>query len=192
MATKVQKRAIADGAIGAGQLEANSITGDKIADGAVGAGDIGDGAVGTSELADGAVTAGKMAATLNLSSKTITMPAANTPALTKSNETAPIAFSSGALLTFAHAMGVAPKLLQIELSCVTGELGWIAGDRVVIACGAGSDSAANRGLGVYYDATNIYVRVGSAASPLVLNSKTSGATAAITVANWRLVVRAWA
>lgn len=141
--------------------------------------------------ADLSVTEGKLAETLNLSAKTITMPAANTPVFTQSFESTQQAITSAGALTLAHGLSAAPKLVQAELVCVTGELNWVAGDRLVIACGA-YDSASNRGIAVYHDATNVYVRYGSAVSPLVVNNKTSGATAAITPANWRLIIRALA
>jgi hypothetical protein len=192
MVTKVKQSGIADLAVGQAQLASDSVTAGKIVDGAVGAPEIEAGAVGTIEIADGAVTADKLAATLDLSGKTMTLPAANTPALTKYFEATQVAIVSAALITWAHALTVAPKLILPEIVCITGELGWVAGDRMVISCGAGSDSAANRGMAVYYDTTNVYVRLGSAASPIVINHKTSGATAAITNANWRLIVRAWA
>lgn len=138
------------------------------------------------------ITDAKLAATLNLSGKTITLPAANTPVFTKSFESTQQTITAGGLLTIAHGLAVAPKLVTAELVCITGELNWVAGDRLFIACGAGSDSASNRGIGVFLDATNVGVRFGSAAGPLVVNNKNSGATAAITPANWKLVIRAYA
>lgn len=129
---------------------------------------------------------------LDLTGKTLFMPAAYTPVFTKSYESAQQTITAAGLLTLAHSLGVAPKLVQAELVCTTGELNWVAGDRMVIACGAGADSASNRGIAVYHDATNVYVRFGSAASPIVIHNKNSGATAAMTIANWKLVMRALA
>lgn len=138
------------------------------------------------------ITEAKLASTLNLSGKTLTLPAANTPALTKSYESPQQGITAGGALTLSHGLGVVPKLITAELVCLISELNWVANDRVSIACGTGADPASNRGMSVYFDAAGVYVRFGSAPDLFVVNDKASGATAAITPANWKLVIRAWA
>lgn len=65
--TKIKTSGIADGAVTTAKLAGDSVTAGKIVDGAVGAAEIDAGAVGTSELAT----------TIDLSGKTLTMPAGN-------------------------------------------------------------------------------------------------------------------
>lgn len=73
--TKIQTNGIADGAITTPKLGPDSVTAGKIVDGAVGAAEIGAEAVGTSEVADGSLVAADLAPALDLSGKTLTMPA---------------------------------------------------------------------------------------------------------------------
>lgn len=77
MTTKAKSGVIADQAVGTAQLADDGVTSAKIGADQVGASEIAAGAVGTSELADGTVGADDLAATLDLSSKTITLPVAN-------------------------------------------------------------------------------------------------------------------
>lgn len=76
MTTKTTTGVIADGAVGTAQLANDAVTADKIAANAVGSSELADGAVDTAAVADGAVTAAKMATTLDLSGKTLTLSAA--------------------------------------------------------------------------------------------------------------------
>lgn len=144
-------------------------------------------------VADGSITAAKLASTLNLSSKTLTLPAANTPVFTKSFASAEQTITSGGLLTLAHGMAVAPKLCGLKLVCKTTDLGYAVNDVVDISTTAGVDvNGSTRGVIVRSDATNVYVRFGTSATPLTVLTASGGASAAITIANWRLVVSAYA
>lgn len=144
-------------------------------------------------IPDAAVTAVKLAATLDLSSKTITLPAANTPALTKSYVSAEQTITSGGLLTLAHSLGAAPKLCFLRLVCKTADLGYSVNDVIDVATTGGIDvNGSTRGLIVRSDATNVYVRFGTNAAPLTVLTATGGASASIAIANWRLVVSAYA
>lgn len=143
--------------------------------------------------ANGSVDAAQMAATLNLSGKTITLPAANTPALTKYFESTQQVITAAGALTIAHGLAVKPKLIQAALVCLTAEHGYSINDEVMMNPGVSSSGATgDRGLAVVTDATNLNVRYGSNASVFTLLNKTTGANAAPTLANWRLVLRAWA
>ena len=66
---------IADGTVTTADIADNAITTAKIAAGAVVEADIADSAVTTAKIANGAVTAGKLASTLDLTGKTVTLPA---------------------------------------------------------------------------------------------------------------------
>lgn len=189
MVTKIPQTGIADLAVGQQQLAADAVTAAKIVDGAVGAAEIDAGAVGTSEVADGTITADDLAATLDLSGKTVTLPAAFTPIFTKSYVSANQTISAGGLLTLAHGMGVLPKMVRASLVCTSAESGWAINDEVVYPVGVGGG---NTGFGVYADTTNLYVRIGSGTSAIPYLNKTSGASVNLTNANWRAVFRAWA
>lgn len=176
MVTKVKQTGIADLAVGQAQLAANSVTAAKIVDGAVGAAEIDAGAVGTSEIADGSIALADLSA-------------AATPAFTKSYTSAGQTITSGGTLTLAHGLAAVPTLLQIRLKCTTGEHGYSINDEVIVAVG---EQPSNRGVSVVPDATNVVIRYGSNANAFNVNDKSSGASAAITNANWQMIVRAWA
>lgn len=94
----------------------------------------------------------------------------------------------GGLITLAHGLGTIPKTLDYKLVCKTAEAGYSVND--VVAVSQMNDNA-SRGFQPYFDATNIYIRVGSVVAGGVL-IKGTGASSFITAANWKLVVRAWA
>jgi hypothetical protein len=161
-----------------------------IADDAVGAAQIAAGAVGTSEIADGAVTAADLAAVLDLSGKTLTLPPANTPALTKGYLSAEQTITSAGLIILPHGLGVKPKLMQLSLVCKTAEAGYLVGEEVVVSVNQ-TATAADRHTSIRIDATNITIRFSSTATAFYVANATTGAGAALTNANWRLVVSAY-
>jgi len=115
-------------------------------------------------------------------------------AYTSDNQT----ISSGGLLTLAHALGAAPKIVQFTAACLTAEHNYSIGDVVVLSSagtafiGAGS-SAATTGFIAVVDATNVSIRfTNSSANPVTAFDKTTGAIATLTNANWAFVVRAYA
>ena len=69
------------------QIVANAITANEIAAGAVGSSEIATNAVTANEIVAGAITTAKIASTINLSSKTVTLPA-NSIGVTELNVTA--------------------------------------------------------------------------------------------------------
>lgn len=94
--------------------------------------------------------------------------------------------TSAGLLTLAHSLGTAPKFVNLELVCQTGEFGYTAGD--VVRFGPYNDS----NLACKYDATNVYIRFGANANALGGANYTTGASANFTNGNWKLRVKAWA
>jgi len=98
--------------------------------------------------------------------------------------------TSAGLLTLAHGLGVVPKLTAIEFINVTDEAGWVTGD-VVMGSYIMSETA-ERDLVAYTDATNVYIRFGTAAAILGFPHKTTGTFTTMTNANWNLRVKAWA
>lgn len=95
--------------------------------------------------------------------------------------------TSAGALTLAHSLGVTPSLVQCYLICQTGELGYTAGDIVLINFGFNDQSASIR-----INATNVLVRFGSSAGAFAITRADTGAGATITNGNWRLRVKAWA
>lgn len=144
-------------------------------------------------VADGSITETKLASTLNLSAKTLTLPAANTPVLTKSFTSTEQTITSGGLLTLAHSLGASPKIVQLRLVCKTADQGYSVNDVIDIATTSGVDTnGSTRGVGVRHDATNLYIRYGTNVTPITVQPQAGGASTAITIANWRLVVSAYA
>lgn len=98
-----------------------------------------------------------------------------------------------ALLTLPHGFGIKPKLVQAYWKNVTTDAGWVTGDEIDASSGLMVPSNATTiasGAVVYSDTTNVYVRYGATA-PMILN-KTTGGYANMTIANWVLVIRAYA
>ena len=98
--------------------------------------------------------------------------------------------TSAGALTIAHSLGATPILIVMELVCQTGEAGYTAGD-VLITYDTGQDSAANRGVSVVPDATNLNIRFGSQGAVFVVPNKGTGVKTALTNANWQIVFRAF-
>jgi hypothetical protein len=93
-------------------------------------------------------------------------------------------------LTLAHGLGVAPILMFAHLVCKTAEANYSVGDKVATSFGADSDANPN-GMGAVFDATNITIRFAST-GPFALPNKTTGNYVALTPANWKLVITAFA
>lgn len=142
--------------------------------------------------ADGAVTAAKLASTLDLSAKTITLPAANVPALTKSYASTGQTITQAGLLTLAHSLGVRPKIIRAYLQCTTDNAGYVVGDRVEVPIGFDHNSAVVRGITVYFDTTNINVKFANSTNTFILLNKSTGDVATITNTSWQLYIEAYA
>jgi hypothetical protein len=98
--------------------------------------------------------------------------------------------TNGGSLTLAHGLGATPRIMFPTFICKTAQLNYVADDEVFIDLSGRDATLANsRGMSFWNDATNINVRYGASA-PAILN-KTTGSPAALTPANWRLIVRAY-
>jgi len=130
-------------------------------------------------IADGSVTAAKLAAVLDLSGKTLTMPAHLIPVFTKSFESAEQAVPAVAgAVSVAHSMGAMPKIFSVSLRCKTTEHGYAVGDDVDLEMTYASSST--RGGVAFANSTNVGVSM--VGSTMILN-KTTGAGGYITEAN---------
>lgn len=111
----------------------------------------------------------------------------NAGVFTLSYTSADQTITSAGALTLAHSLGSTPKLVQAYLICVTGELGYTAGD-IVLASHTFNDQTAS----IRLNATNILIRFGSSASAYIVTRADNGNGAGITNANWNLRIKAWA
>ena len=118
---------------------------------------------------------------------------ATTSPLTESFTSAEQTLTAAGPLTLAHSLSSIPYLVTAHLICKTAELGYSIGDEVSTALSQQSSAALiDYGLSMVPDATNLNVRYGSAANVFQINNKTTGAGSVITIANWKLILRAWA
>lgn len=101
--------------------------------------------------------------------------------------------TSAGALTLAHGLGAAPKAFKIEMVCQTAEFNWIAGNVREEKAGIYQDALIiSHGVEVWADATNIYVRYGSAVDVFRAGNAATGATVSLTNANWKVRFTAWA
>lgn len=89
-------------------------------------------------------------------------------------------------LNVAHGLGARPYMFNVVLKCLTGELGYSAGDEASIIQTVPGVSVIN----VAADATNVIIGYTGASTQLL--HKTTQVATTITSGNWAFVVRAWA
>lgn len=103
-------------------------------------------------------------------------------------QTADQVITAAGSLTIAHGLGRVPVLVLPFLKNVTAQANYVTGEIVPTEWLIGSSS----GVSYTCDATNITVRFGSNANTFAVTDKTTGSDTAITNANWKLFLRAWA
>lgn len=89
--------------------------------------------------------------------------------------------------TVAHGLVVVPRLVYVVLRNKTAELGYSIGDEVTLSNVFGATALAV--LSIYCDATN--VGIVQSAGNINIWRKDTFVGGAITIANWKYVVRAW-
>ena len=95
----------------------------------------------------------------------------------------PITITANLVLGQAHSLGAVPALVRASLRCITPEHNYAVNDEVTLSPGASS------GLGlIASDATNVTILI--VGTPVSLD-KTAGTSFTITLANWKLILRAW-
>lgn len=102
-----------------------------------------------------------------------------------------ITITSAGTVVVAHGLAAAPALVTMALICVTAEAGYAVNDVVLVGPNA-SSSGSNRVNSVVVDATNLTVVFSDASNCFMVPNKSSGNAAALTNANWRLRLRAFA
>lgn len=120
--------------------------------------------------------------------------AALTPTFTKSFVSAEQTITAAGTLSLAHGLAEPPRLMEPVMICKTAENGYSVND--IIPANLSVSSSASDNFGASFEisgSTNIVIRFGNnpVSSFLALN-KTTGAAVALTNANWRLIVRAYA
>lgn len=97
------------------------------------------------------------------------------------------AISTNSINAHAHSLGAVPKLTQYRIRCITGELGYTAGDEVEFSSKTGGAASPVYSPG-WADATNIGVVM---QTEILVRNKSTWADAVITNGNWNFVLRAW-
>lgn len=167
---------LANNSVGHAQMTDNSVGNDEMRNNSVGTDEIIDLAVTTAKVADEAITTAKIAPTAR-------------PSFTQVYTSSQLTISNAGGGTLGHGLATAPTLIEVFLVCTTAELGYSIGETIVWGTFWQSQE---RGLAVSYDATNLYYRYVAQATPFSYVNKSSGASSALTNANWRAVIRAWA
>lgn len=84
------------------------------------------------------------------------------------------------VISYTHGLGVIPIFAELEIVCLTAELGYAVGD-VVTPC-TGPSASYNSPFSLAKNTTTIYARTGASASFVLKNA--SGGDTAATPANW--------
>lgn len=116
-----------------------------------------------------------------------------TPILSKEYSVSAAGTLADGAISHAHSLGAMPKIIRVVAVNVVTEAGWAVGDEVedIFILGSGSDSDGRRVFSQGADATNLTIATSSAANAAVRH-KTTGVATAITAANWRYKVYAYA
>ena len=86
-------------------------------------------------------------------------------------------------LDVAHGLIIRPTLFAVVLRCLSTEHGWAAGDEIIRGHNEG-----DFGETIGADATNVTIDQGQSINVHVQSTHNS---VAVTVGNWKWVVRAW-
>jgi len=87
--------------------------------------------------------------------------------------------------TTAHGLGVEPFYIKVVLECLTAELGYSSGDKILMSAATIDTEDTDRGWAFIIDATNVTLIVEDSA-PFLIIHKTNRASTSFTQANWKL------
>lgn len=104
-------------------------------------------------------------------------------------ETTRQTITAGGSLTLAHELIATPKKVWYDLICITAELGYSVGHRVVAQAVTGKNGA-GPGLTIVPDATNLNLRFNNGSPVFQICRFDTGAQVNITNANWQLIIYA--
>lgn len=140
-------------------------------------------------IPNGSITESKLADTLNLSSKTLTLPASLTPRFTREYTSAELTITNNGNGTLTHSLSAVPKFVQIRLVCKTSDLNYAINDEIVWGT---MFQGFDKGVSVIVNSTSIIYRYAAVSAPFSYVDKNNGNVNALTNGNWRMVIRAWA
>jgi hypothetical protein len=102
------------------------------------------------------------------------------------------AITNGALITFAHGLGRAPRLVQFHVVCVANDAtsGYVAGDVIYYDPADGNNTSSK--YQAYFDATNVNVRCGGSFFGNFQRKSDGIQVGVSSAANFTLTIRAWA
>lgn len=98
--------------------------------------------------------------------------------------------TSAGSLVIAHGLSVEPTLIQVRLICKIADLNYSVDDEVIMG-NSSTGTFANKGHSVVPDATNLNIRYSSDANVYAICDKTTGTVSNITIASWKLIIKAW-
>lgn len=99
--------------------------------------------------------------------------------------------TAGSTLTYAHGLGAAPRIAQVEIKMTSAASGYSIGDIInMSAIPQPQSSTAGSNGAVYYDATNVYLLCGSLGSFYFLN-KSTGAFASAYFSSFSVRVKTY-
>ncbi|MFU6379092.1 phage tail protein [Metapseudomonas otitidis] len=99
-------------------------------------------------------------------------------------------FVAGGLLTLAHGLGAAPKVITGELVCLVAEAGYSVGDVVYVGVELEIGASVHYGMAIRKTATDLVVRIGG--NGMIVGNASTGVAMQASPANWRLILRAFA
>lgn len=105
------------------------------------------------------------------------------PALHYYYQSPQITITAGMVLPQTHGLLALPTQTMAVLHCITAEQGYAIGDEVRVGVGTATGQAQ-----VAVDAANVTLLLQG--TPSVPN-KTTGTPASITLADWKIILRAW-
>jgi hypothetical protein len=86
-----------------------------------------------------------------------------------------------------HGLGRQPDRVEVFLENTTTEGNWEVGDRVMFASSSVNGGAASAAITVGVNKTHVYVATGTALP--AINNRSTGASAIINAANWKVIMR---
>lgn len=112
---------------------------------------------------------------------------------TKPFKSAEIAITNGGTADIAHGLGATPLLVTAYLVCKTAEFGYAVGEEYSPAYfSAPSLVQTNLGVSIWWGGTNVSYCFAGEVNPFQILDTTTKTRTALTNANWKLVIRAWA
>jgi hypothetical protein len=109
---------------------------------------------------------------------------------TSAFESAPLGIAASTEYSAVHSLGVRPKGMQAFLRMGSPpEFGYAVGDETEFMNAVAGSPPTSSYPGLYADDTNIYWHTGTA---LVVTNRNNGAPANPTLANWKIILRAYA